>query len=241
MIYLFGATGRLGSHIQDEDIVRVTHTMYDIVHDNWVSLQPHSIMINCAAYTDVCKAESEPEVCFDVNVKGVFNLVKLAKEYKCRLVHISTDHVFGNSKGGLYTEEEPPTPVGTYAVTKYLGEEVIKHSGLDNYLIIRTSFMNDFTFNKAFINKYFSALKVEKLAEYVLLASKWWDITGTFNIGYPYKRSVFELAKQFNKDVEPMFLEENPTNKVGLSYIPDTSLDSTKWFQLLKSKTGRST
>ncbi|MBN1351469.1 dTDP-4-dehydrorhamnose reductase [candidate division KSB1 bacterium] len=94
------------------------------------------IIINAAAYTNVDKAETERELCWQVNVHGVENLVYSAQKINAKLIHISTDYVFdGNS--GPYRETDRPAANGFYARSKLASENVLNGSGL-NFVIIRT-------------------------------------------------------------------------------------------------------
>lgn len=79
-------------------------------------------IINCAAYTNVDGAESEPERAYAANVTGVENLAKTAKEFGAVFVTISTDYVFDGANVGFYSEDDEPNPQGVYARTKRDGE-----------------------------------------------------------------------------------------------------------------------
>ena len=96
--------------------------------------------INCAAYTAVDKAESEPNKAFAVNVTGVENLAKVCLKHDVILIHISTDFVFDGMKTTPYTEEDTPNPINTYGKTKLQGEQVVQEL-LAKYFIIRTSWL----------------------------------------------------------------------------------------------------
>src|SRR5215204_4411321 len=79
-------------------------------------------IINCAAYTNVDGAESEPRNAYATNVLGVENLASVACEADAGFVTISTDYVFDGAKVGFYTQRDTPRPQGIYAVTKRQGE-----------------------------------------------------------------------------------------------------------------------
>ncbi len=81
-------------------------------------------VINCAAYTDVDGAESDPESCFAVNSVAVSNLASAAAESGCAFVTISTDYVFDGEKEGFYTQDDAPNPLGFYARSKLEGERL---------------------------------------------------------------------------------------------------------------------
>ena len=99
------------------------------------------LIINCAAYTDVERAEVERERAEQINVEGVANLASAAREYNATLIHISTDYVFGGiATHSPITEEQICAPLGVYGETKWRGEEAVIASGC-NYIIIRTSWL----------------------------------------------------------------------------------------------------
>jgi len=110
-----------------------------------------TILINCSAYTDVEKAESEPDRAYAVNSEGVRNLSEFCRETEIRLIHISTDFVFNGSKCGLYNETDEPDPVSVYGKTKLEGEKAVLEN-IKNCLIIRTSWLYSTTHN-TFMNK----------------------------------------------------------------------------------------
>ena len=99
-------------------------------------------IINCAAYTAVDKAETAGPIVEKINAEGPKNLAIAAKNVGAKLVHISTDYVFG---GNLqieqsYSEDDPKSPVTEYGRTKLLGEESIKEN-TDEYYIFRTAWL----------------------------------------------------------------------------------------------------
>lgn len=103
-------------------------------------LNGYKYCINCAAYTAVDKAESEPEKAKAVNTVGAKNLAEACRKYNVILIHISTDFVFDGKKETPYTEEDPSNPINVYGKTKRDGEIEIDKV-LDKYFIIRTSWL----------------------------------------------------------------------------------------------------
>lgn len=99
------------------------------------------VIINCAAYTNVDGCESEPDVAHRVNGDGPGYLAEAAKLSGARLVHISTDYVFDGKASVPYDEETSPSPRSAYGHSKLQGEQEILASGLEKYLIIRTSWL----------------------------------------------------------------------------------------------------
>ncbi len=97
-----------------------------------------SIVINAAAYNQVDVAEKEPQAAFNVNALAVRNLAMASRQCDARFVHFSTDYVFDGLAGRAYLEDDPPRPLGAYAVSKLAGE-MYARAYLDQPLIIRTS------------------------------------------------------------------------------------------------------
>ncbi len=98
------------------------------------------VIVNCAAYTNVDKAEDDQEFANLLNNTAAGYLAKAAKEVGATLIHISTDYVFDGSAHVPYSEDEPTKPIGVYGVTKLAGEQSVAESGC-NYIIIRTSWL----------------------------------------------------------------------------------------------------
>ena len=99
-----------------------------------------ALMINCAAYTAVDKAESEPELAFSVNRDGAANLAAACAKLGVPLVHISTDYIFDGNSERPYDEEAPPNPLGIYGKSKWEGEKAVR-SHLKEHLIVRTAWL----------------------------------------------------------------------------------------------------
>jgi dTDP-4-dehydrorhamnose reductase len=96
------------------------------------------VVVNCAAYNHVDRAESEPEAAFAVNTWGVRELARWCGQRDARLVHFSTDHVFGLDAGRTrpYRESDGPGPVGVYGLSKLAGEYLVR--SLCRHLVVRT-------------------------------------------------------------------------------------------------------
>ena len=92
-------------------------------------------VINCAAYTDVDRAESEPDKCFAVNAVGVANLAAATAESGSAFVTISTDYVFDGEKEGFYTQDDLPNPLGLYARSKLEGERLAEASNPGSVIV----------------------------------------------------------------------------------------------------------
>ncbi|MEN6617913.1 MAG: dTDP-4-dehydrorhamnose reductase [Rikenellaceae bacterium] len=120
--------------IAELDICNIDDVRQYII-DNKIGL-----IINCAAYTAVDKAEGDAEIAYRVNGDAPGILATVGAEVGALLIHISTDYVF-NGKGNIpYNEEDKPSPLSVYGRTKLTGEYAIASSGC-RYIIIRTSWL----------------------------------------------------------------------------------------------------
>lgn len=150
-ILVTGSRGQLGSELQELSTRSDNHRFffYDLPDLDITSLErvaalcrEHEIevIINCAAYTAVDKAESDVDLAFWVNRDGAAVLAACAKERNALLVHISTDYVFNGKSHIPYRETDPATPLGVYGVSKWEGEERIRDIAPSHW-IIRTSWL----------------------------------------------------------------------------------------------------
>jgi len=145
-----GINGQLGYDVRCEllkrgydDICSPTREEMDITKEDEVSkvileYRP-DVIIHCAAYTAVDKAEEERELCYDVNVNGTSYIVKYAKEVGAKVIYISTDYVFDGTKDGEYKVDDVVCPINYYGETKWLGEQEV--SGYPNHMIVRISWV----------------------------------------------------------------------------------------------------
>lgn len=148
-LLLTGAGGQLGTDIQKEavgiEILPLTHAELDIT-DNAVVLKAcrdfrPDVIINMAAYVRVDDCEANKDIAYAVNAVGAGNVAVAARETGAKLVHISTDYVFG---GGEPPDERPltefdkPVPVNVYGASKLAGEDNVRHL-CHRYFIVRSS------------------------------------------------------------------------------------------------------
>ena len=99
------------------------------------------IIINCAAYTAVDKAEEEQELANQVNHLAVKRLAQIAKNQQAKLIHISTDYVFDGESDIPYVETDETNPINVYGKTKLAGEKALQKVMPTNATIIRTSWV----------------------------------------------------------------------------------------------------
>lgn len=129
-----------GTSYQGYDIDELDVSDRNAVEQIIQSYSPDYI-INCSAYNQVDKAETDYFTAFKTNSLAVKNIAELAHKYKCFLVHYSTDQVFDGTKKVIpYLEEDEPNPVNMYAKSKYIGELFVEEE-LDYFLIFRLSWV----------------------------------------------------------------------------------------------------
>jgi dTDP-4-dehydrorhamnose reductase len=115
------------------------------------------VVINCAAYTAVDRAEDQPKKAHQLNATAINSLCELSKAYGFKLIHFSTDYVFDGSAQTPYGEDDPLSPLGVYGKTKAEGEALMQSAGIDGW-IIRTSWLFS-PYGKNFVKTIFSLLQ----------------------------------------------------------------------------------
>ena len=98
------------------------------------------VVVHCAAYTAVDRAEDEKEICYNINVNGTKYIANACKEIDAKMVYISTDYVFEGTGDKAYEVQDNTAPDNTYGITKYQGEEAVRKI-LSKYFIIRISWV----------------------------------------------------------------------------------------------------
>ncbi len=149
-LVLLGSQGMLGQMVltlapSNYNIVPLDRSQLNLARLDEIapflkSLSP-DIILNCAAYTAVDRCEEAEEDAFLLNAQLPGTLAAVAKSIGARLVHISTDYVFDGKGTVPYCEEDPVGPLSVYGRSKLEGEQQIENSGLDDWLIIRTSWL----------------------------------------------------------------------------------------------------
>lgn len=185
-ILITGGTGRLAAELKkhlDGEYVGI---------ENWdftrtIMKGEYDMVVHMGAYTDVVKGEEETDKCFQANAYGTFNMMTTYKETP--FVYISTEYAY--------------KPISIYALTKLLGEEIVKYH--PKHLILRTFFKpTPFPFPKAYKDQYTQGDYVDVIAELIAKKIKSWDMETSEScyIGTG-RKTVLELAKRTREDVEP--------------------------------------
>jgi len=149
-VVITGANGQLGKCLKDIFNTQSTiNALFLSSKDldvrckdvlNKVLTEDVHFCINCAAYTNVDKSESEPHLAKEINTDAVCSIAETCKEKAIKLIHVSTDFVFDGNKNKPYNEDDEVNPLGVYGKTKLEGEKCIQ-SVLSDYYIIRTSWL----------------------------------------------------------------------------------------------------
>lgn len=210
------------------------------------------VIVNCAAYTNVDKAEDDAEFAEILNAKAVRNLADAIKENDGTLIHVSTDYVFGGNHGNTpRTEEEPANPTGIYGLSKLHGEQEIEKSGA-KAIILRTAWLYS-EVGKNFVKTMLSLtatrpeLKVvfdqagtptyaQDLADaiyYIIENRKLAGNEGVYHYSnegvcswYDFTKAIAGIAGNTGCDIQPCHSDEFPSKVVRPSY---SVLDKTKF------------
>jgi len=205
-------------------------------------------LVNCAAYTNVDAAEDNYELAERLNAGAVENLAVVMKEVGGRLIHISTDYVFGKEPYNTpCREDQQGTPTGVYGLTKLHGEQAILRSGV-RHVIIRTAWLYS-EYGKNFV-KTMLRLTAEKpslkvvfdqvgtptyagdLADAILAVAAAGGPDGIYHFSnegvcswYDFTKMIAEYAGRTTCDIQPCHSDEFPSKVVRPSY---SVLDKTK-------------
>lgn len=123
------ALDRAGMDLADLDQVRVVMRR----------IRPN-LIVNAAAYTDVDRAENEPQLALRINAEAPAVMAEEARRLGAAMIHYSTDYVFDGAKPTPYTEDDIPAPLNAYGSSKLAGEQAIRNAGIA-HLILRTSWI----------------------------------------------------------------------------------------------------
>lgn len=260
-ILVTGANGQLGNEMrivsrnsQDHYIftdvaeLDITNAMAveKMINDNDIKA-----IINCAAYTNVDKAEDDYDFAELLNATAVKHLAQAIKKNDGILIHVSTDYVFGGTKNNTpCSEDEPANPTGVYGITKLHGEQSIIEAGC-KHLIIRTAWLySEFgkNFVKTMLNLTATKPNLNVVFDQVGSPTYAYDLAqAIFNIvenrkyegqdgiyhysnegvcsWFDFTKMIAEYAGHTDCDIQPCHSDEFPSKVVRPSY---SVLDKTK-------------
>ena len=259
-ILVTGANGQLGNEMRVvskgssdryifTDVEELDITNRDAVA-NFVKGNDIKVVVNCAGYTNVEKAEDEENLAELINAQAVEYLALACRENHATLIHISTDYVFGGNEGNTPRKEnEPVNPTGTYGRTKLHGEQAIWKVGC-NYLIIRTAWLysefgNNFvktmrklTSERDKLNVVFDqigtptyAFDLANVIFKIIEERRYNELTGIYHFSNEGVISWYDFAKEICElsgnscDIQPCHSDEFPSKVKRPSY---SVLDKTK-------------
>jgi len=212
----------LGVDVNDFNLIDLNQTK------DFICKYKPDVVVHCAAYTAVDRAEDERELCYAVNVQGTKHVAIACQEIGAKLVYISTDYVFNGTGNEAFESDQMPEPINYYGLSKYEGELEIKKI-LEKYFIIRVSWVfgingNNFAKTMLKLGQERDVLNVvadqigsptytydlAKLISQVISTDKY-GIYHATNEGlcswYEFAKEIFELAG--------MKVEVNPLNSEG--------------------------
>lgn len=197
-ILVTGANGQLGNEMRIvaknsadnyifTDVAELDITNAEAV-EKMVMDNDVKVIVNCAAYTNVDKAEDDSEFAEILNAKAAENLAVAMKKNDGLLVHVSTDYVFGGTKNNTpCKEDEPANPTGVYGVTKLHGEQAIIASGC-RHIIIRTAWLYS-EFGKNFLKTMLNLTATKPQLKVVF------DQVGTPTYAYDLAHAIFDIVE----------------------------------------------
>ncbi|NOR28621.1 MAG: dTDP-4-dehydrorhamnose reductase [Lutibacter sp.] len=152
-----------------------------------------TVIINCAAYTHVDKAEDEPNLATKINSEAVQNLAKIAKKKAIKIIHISTDYVFDGTSKIPYVETSKTNPQNVYGTSKLRGEQAFLKVNPNNSIIIRTSWLYS-NVGKNFVK---TMLKLSQEKETVSVVS---DQIGSPTNAYDLAKTMLQIIPLLKSD-----------------------------------------
>lgn len=201
-ILVTGANGQLGNHVRLLEKQSSHHFLFTDVEElditdsaavmEFVNSNSVQAIINCAAYTNVDKAEDDEQTADRINHLAPGYLAAAMKAVNGVLIHISTDYVFGGNQGNTpRTEEEPVSPTGAYGRTKLAGERAVIESGC-HYAILRTAWLYS-EFGNNFLKTMLRILPEKSACNVVF------DQVGTPTYAGDLAKAIFAIVEHYDE------------------------------------------
>jgi len=192
--------------VLETDIEELDITKIDKIYKMVKTLKPE-IIINCAAYTQVDKAEQEIEKAFLINGAGVQNLALICRDFNTDLLQISTDYVFDSENKASYAPFDSPNPINVYGLSKLAGEKYLQWLW-DKFYIIRTSWL----YGKNGLNFVITILKLAQTRKEIKVVN---DQIGSPTWTVTLSQAISEIIG---------------TKKYGIYHITDCTDHGISWF-----------
>lgn len=248
MIWVIGANGMLGSELckqlaekrlpfvssdKEVDITKIENLETFIRESEakaFLNSESHKInrkenstkikwIINCAAYTAVEKAETDAELAYQLNAIGPKNIAHVARYNGIKLIHISTDYVFGGKGNSPFTEEMKKEPLGVYGKTKSDGEDFILQA-MTQFYILRTAWLYGF----AHPNFVYTMTKLMNEKEEIKVVN---DQFGTPTNALDLANVIIQIIKKSDKN--DLSFDANAVIPYGIYNF--TNLGEISWFE----------
>jgi dTDP-4-dehydrorhamnose reductase len=149
-VLVTGYSGQLGYDVVKRleelkiDTIGVTRSNFDLIDEkrvkDFIKDYKPDVVVHCAAYTNVDKAEDEKELCYIVNVLGTKYIAEVCKDIGAKMIYISTDYVFDGEGIVPFEVKDKPNPINYYGETKYKGELEVQKI-LSKFFIVRISWV----------------------------------------------------------------------------------------------------
>jgi dTDP-4-dehydrorhamnose reductase/dTDP-4-dehydrorhamnose 3,5-epimerase len=200
--------------------------------EKYILKEKPDVIIHCAAYTAVDKAEDEKDLCYLVNTEGTRAVAEAAKEINAKVVYISTDYVFDGLGEEPHSEEKETNPVNYYGYTKEQGEKIIREL-IDRHFVVRTSWvygLNGNNFAKTMLKLAESRHEIDVVSDQIGVPTYTKDLAefiinlvqtkkyGTYHgvnedycSWYEFAKSIF-VKSGINMIVNPISTEDYPTS-----------------------------
>lgn len=263
-ILITGSKGQLGSELvdllsKDNEVYGFGYEEMDITDKNCVmeiiSKIASDIVIHCAAFVDADGCETNIKDAFNVNTIGTGNVVIASKITKSKMVYISSDYVFDGEKNSPYLEYDIPNPISIYGISKYAGEQIVKHY-LEKFFIVRTAWLYR-RVGKNFVNTIINLAKNKKELKVVndqvgsptyvpdlakaistLISTDYYGIYHITNSGkvswYEFTKKILKYADIKDVKVSPISSEElnRPAPRPKYSVLKNLNLEKKKIYKM---------
>lgn len=231
-ILLFGGSGKLGTELRklDSAIVAPSKKEVDIRYFPQVALAVAKsncdAVIHAAALVGTKECEENRRLAWATNVEGTKNIAKICHVTGKRLVFVSSAAIFDGEKGN-YSEDDIPSPTFFYAVTKVIGEQIVR-CFTPGGAVIRLDFfpLDRFKYKKVFADHYTSKISVSQAAFWVLKIANS-SFSGTIHVGRK-RESLFNILKPYYPSIQPTKIRDSTLP----DFPKDISLNLNKWRKL---------
>jgi dTDP-4-dehydrorhamnose reductase/dTDP-4-dehydrorhamnose 3,5-epimerase len=236
-----GVNGQLGHDVMmqlkemDFDVIAPRRDEFDLTDKSqvkkYITREKPDVIIHCAAYTAVDKAEDQKELCYSINVEGTRFIAETAKQINAKLVYVSTDYVFDGLGEEPHSEDKETKPVNYYGYTKEQGEKIVRDL-IDKHFVVRTSWvygLNGNNFVKTMLKLAESRNEINVVSDQIGAPTYTKDLAqfiinliqtnsyGTYhgvNEGYcswyEFAKSIFEKTR-IEINVKPISTKDYPT------------------------------